>query len=233
MSASPIKYPILVISYNDEARSALVASLEKSGVPAIPCSTFNQAEETALEGIYNGVVVDLQSTIKAKGDEKIIACSLTGFFPTLRVRVLGTMLVPMAMPGEARQESTIADFLARSCSQFIPRKLRFFKRREVCISALIHHGGAAERCITVNVSWGGAFFLVMTPETMQAEEEITVTLPEFEIDFKAVVCSVRPWGKRQPPGIGVRFDEISDDLEQVLMSLLKHDRDHARDRMVA
>ena len=104
----------------------------------VVCESFLEAEDVAREGVFNGILVDLQSIVKAKGDEKIIACSLTGFYPTLRVRALGSMLVPMAMPGDAKQDSSINDFLTKSCSTFAPRRLRLHRRRDITLSAENH-----------------------------------------------------------------------------------------------
>jgi hypothetical protein len=134
MTLPVISNPILVISYNADIRKALVDNLLWINAAGVPCESFLEAEDIAREGVYNGILVDLQSIVKAKGDEKVIACSLTGFYPTLRVRAIGGMLVPMAMPGDARQDNSLSDFLSRSCLAFTPRRLRLHRRRDVVLS---------------------------------------------------------------------------------------------------
>jgi len=228
-----INHPILVISYNDDVRKALLDNLLTKGATGIACESFLAAEDLAREGVYNGVLVDLQSIVKAKGDEKLIACSLTGFYPTLRVRALGGMLVPMAMPGDARQDNSVADFLGKSCSAFAPRMLRFNRRRDVVLPAFNGCNDLDARLVTLNMSWGGAFFVDVYPEKYQVGQELQLTVPEFDLAVEAVIRWVRPWGQRKVPGIGVSFKGGEEPLESVLADLMQRDRNNDRDRMIA
>jgi len=72
--------PILVIAYNDSSRNVLAAEIEKNNLRATPCSSFAEAEEMALHSCYSGLLIDLPAIVKAKGEEKIIACTLASFF---------------------------------------------------------------------------------------------------------------------------------------------------------
>ena len=233
MTRPIIHHPILVVSYSDTARAALCASLEGDGVAGIPCASFEEAEDIALGGIFNGILVDLQSIIKAKGDEKVIACSLTGFFPTLRVRVLGGMLVPMAMPGDAKQDRSISEFLSKSCAGFRPRMLRQYKRREVGLSAMIRHNLADAPGFIINLSWGGAFLVDMAAERFRPGDTLALAMADADMEMTATVSWVRPWGSRLPPGAGISFANLEAVQESYLEAVLKHQRDAARDRLVA
>ena len=97
-------HTVLVIANDDNARATLAASLEPYGVRAEQCSTFCEAESIALNWPCMGILVDLATIIKAKAEEKIVAYTLTGFYPTLRVKTMGTIMIPMAMSGEAKQD---------------------------------------------------------------------------------------------------------------------------------
>lgn len=233
MTLPMIHHPILVVSYNDAAREALCSSLERTGANSVPCATFLDAEDVALEGIYNGILVDLQSIIKAKGDEKLIACSLTAFFPTLRVRVLGGMLVPMAMPGDSKQDKSIAEFLAKSCAAFTPRMLRQHKRREVGLSATIRHNLTDAPGFIINLSWGGAFLIDMAAERFHPGDAIILAMADADLEIEATVAWVRPWGSSLPPGSGICFANLGAVQESYLEAVLKHQRHNARDRLVA
>lgn len=233
MTQPIIHHPLLVVSYSDAARAALCGSLQGAGVTAIPCADFKEAEDIALGGIYNGILVDLQSIIKAKGDEKVIACSLTGFFPTLRVRVLGGMLVPMAMPGDAKQDKSISEFLSRSCAGFTPRMLRQYKRREVGLSVMIRHNLADVPGFVINLSWGGAFLIDMGAERFRPGNALSLVMADADLEITAKVSWVRPWGSRLPPGAGISFTNLGAVQESYLEAILKHQRDNARDRLIA
>jgi len=220
---------ILVIAYDDKARAALEASLGPFGVRAVCCPSFCEAESFAQNVPCSGILVDLATMIKAKAEEKIVAYMLTGIFPTLRVKTMGTMLVPMAMAGEAKQDKSLNDFFTKSCAGYTPRRLRSHRRRDICVPTCIK----ARRGFTLNISWGGVFIADMDPERFSVGEKITVTFPEFGLDVEAVVARVHGWGEHRPPGIGVKFIHVSQELEGNLYALLRSDRDNDRDRQVS
>ena len=228
-----LEHPIFVISANDETRAALIKSMHAFDVTLIPCSTFLEAEDMALKGIYCGILVDLPSIVKAKGEEKIVACSLTGFLPTLRVRVMGSMLIPMTMPGAAKQENSVSDFINRACKNFVPRRLRAHHRHAIGISVATRFAGVETLAFTLNICWGGAFIVDFNPERFEIGDELTVYLHEAECEVRAKVRWKQSWGLRHAPGIGVQFLDLDEQLQAFMLRLLKHSRDHDRDRLVA
>lgn len=228
-----LDHPILVVSVNDDTRAALAASLAPFNVDLVPCSSFLDAENLALKGMYCGILVDLPSIVKAKGEEKIVACSLSGFFPTLRVRVMGTMLIPMTMPGAAKQENSVGDFINRACKNFIPRQLRSHHRHAIGISVATRFKDTETRAFTLNICWGGAFIVDFTPERFSIGDELTIFFQEPCCEVKATVCWQHSWGLRHAPGIGVQFHDLNDCISEFLLRLLKHAKDHDRDRLVA
>lgn len=233
MTLPVISKPILVISYNADIRSALLDNLYRNNATGIACKSFLEAEDIAREGVYNGILVDLQSIVKAKGDEKVIACSLTGFYPTLRVSTFGAMLVPNAKSDDAEQDSSLSDFLTTTCSVFAPRKLRLHRRRDIVLSAVRLPHASGDRLFSLNISWGGAFIVDVQPEKYEIGQDLQLKFPEFEISFSATVCWIRPWGQRQIPGVGVAFHDDDKGMESVLAALLQRDRNNDRDRMIA
>jgi Tfp pilus assembly protein PilZ len=228
-----ISNPILVVSYSADTRTALADNLLRNNASGVPCESFLEAENYAREGVYSGILVDLQSIIKAKGDEKIIACSLTGFYPTLRVRALGAMLVPMVMSGDAKQDNSLSDFLVKTCTAFTPRRLRLHRRRDLTLSAVGCIPASGERLFSSNISWGGAFFVDAHPEKYRIGQEFELAFPDVASSIPVLVCWIRPWGQRWIPGIGVAFQDGDATMESLLASLLKRDRNNDRDRMIA
>lgn len=228
-----LDHPIFVISVSDDTRAALVTSLKAFDVELVQCATFLEAEDLALKGLYSGILVDLPSIVKAKGEEKIVACSLTGFFPTLRVRVMGTMLIPMTMPGAAKQENSVSDFINRACKNFFPRKLRTHHRHVIGISVATRFDDTETRAFTLDISWGGAFIVDFNPERFAIGDELTVFFQEPGCEVRATVKWKQSWGLRHAPGIGVKFHDLNECLSEFLLRLLKHAKDHDRDRLVA
>jgi len=229
----PPNHPIIAIAYSEETRTAFVSAIQKAGAEAVAAESFFDAETLVLQGSYSGLLVDLPAIVKAKGDEKVIACSLTNFFPTLRVRAVGTMLVPMTMPGAARQDNSLNDFLAKSCSTFEPRRLRHHRRRDIIMAVQLHGPESSERTFTLNLSWGGVFLLHNFPERFTIGDPLTIYLPEAELLVPTSIRWLRPWGERRFSGLGLQFSCIDDQLHEALAILLKSDPDNDRDRLVA
>jgi hypothetical protein len=230
---TPSTYPILVVAYADDVRSTLASVLDNNGVASIPCTSFCDAENRALEGLCSGMLVDLASIIKSKGEEKIVAYTLTNFFPTLRVRSFGSALVPMAMPGTATQDKSLADFLNSTCSSFIPRKLRTFRRHAFFLSSLLQYKGEQCRGFTLNLSWGGAFIVDFNAERFAVGDVVGLGFPEFSCSILAEIRWIQPWGVRCATGIGVRFTEMRDELETAFAGIFKTRKEFDRDRQIA
>ncbi len=230
---STLSHPILVVSYVDDTRISLTTILTKAGVAAAPCSTFCEAENLALKGLYSGLLVDLSSIIKSKGEEKIVAYTLANFFPTLRVRTMGPMLVPMTMPGSAKQDKSLEDFIHVTCPAHVHRKLRFFRRHPVYLATLIRCNGSEYRGFTLNLSWGGAFIVDVYPEKFSDEKDISLDIPELEFNLEASICWTKTWGNRHVPGIGISFKGLSESVESVFAGILKSSKEFDRDRLTS
>lgn len=223
--------PVLVISYSDDTRAAVAASLAQYGVSSVPCATFGEAEEFALQSVFSGVIVDIPSIVRARNEEKTIAYTLAGFFPTLRVRAMGSMLVPMTMPGEAKQDRSLGDFLTKTCAAFRSRKLRSHRRHDNCLPIVMSRSGIEERSFTLNISWSGAFVVDTQPERFSIGEEIDLLFPEFELTTRVTVRWIQPWGGRRVPGIGVLFRQEDEKLDAELSKLFQNGRESDRDRL--
>lgn len=230
---APTEHPILVISYGDDVRKGLVSSLEKMGVASVPCSNFLEAEDLALCQLFSGILVDLPTMIKSKGEEKIVACSLTGFYPTLRVRVIGAMLIPMTMPGGAKQDNSLNDFIARSCAAFRPRTLRMHRRFDVSVPVILKYAEIEERSLITDISWGGVFVLNMHPERFNSGEKISLRFHDIDLEVEAVICRISRWGARCNPGMGLKFIYLDAAAEELLFPLIRHQKGHDKDRLVA
>ena len=226
-------HPILVVSYSDDSRAALAATLRNLGVQVACCASFCEAEELALGGLYGGLLIDLPSIIKSKGEEKVVAYTLANFFPTLRVRTMGTMLIPMTMPGNAKQDKSLDDFLAATCQAFTPRTLRAHRRHPLCLSTIVSCNGWEHRGFTQNISWGGAFIVDVFSERFAGERAISIAFVDCGFALEASIRWIKPWGGKSAPGIGVSFATIPPSVVPLLASILKTCREFDRDRLTA
>ncbi|MSN25064.1 MAG: hypothetical protein GJV46_04260 [Geobacter sp.] len=227
-------HPILVVSYSDDTRAALAAQLSSFNAASVACSSFCQAEELALRGFYSGLLTDVSSIVRSKGEEKNVAYTLANFFPTLRVRTPGTEALEAAdIPRSARHDKSLVNFLNKSCPAFTPRTLRAYRRHLACLSTVVAHNGKEYRGFTLNLAWGGAFVVDIFPEKYSQQSEIILRLPEFGLDIEATIRWIKPWGERSAPGIGISFNRLDQPLESVLADLLKSQKEFDRDRLLS
>lgn len=227
-------HPILAVSYVDETRDALCAVLSNNGVTAMPCASFCDAETLALQGLYSGMLVDLPSMVKSKGEEKIVAYTLANFFPILRVRTMGGMLVPMAMPGSAKQDKSLDDFLHKTCIAFAARPLRAYRRHPVNLATMIHSKNEDFRGFTLNISWGGLFVVDVNAEKFHIGDIVTILFPEFGATITAVVRRIIPWGtQRYVPGIGLSYYYMGEKFESIISGITRTRKEFDRDRLTA
>ncbi len=227
-------HPILVVSYIDETRTALVSILETAGVAAVPCANFCEAENFALKELFSGVLMDLTSIIKSKGEEKIVAYTLANFFPTLRVRTMGAMLVPMSMPGSAKQDKNLDDFLRITCVAHRAKRLRKFRRHPVCLSTIVNHNCNEFKGFTLDISWGGMFNVDLDAERFCVGDQVSIFMPEFDCTISAEVRRIKPWKiQRHPPGIGLLFNELDETGENVIAGITRTSKEFDRDRLTS
>lgn len=220
--------PVLVIAYDERILAVLTKSLAPFAPRVEPCASFCAAESIALEFACQGVLVDLTAMVKAKSEEKIVAYTLASFFPTLRVRAMGPMIVPMTLAGEARQEKSLSDFIAKTCAGFAPRRLRSHKRRAICLPTFL----GDHRGFTLNISWAGAFLADMNPERFCLGDRLVLSLPDFGLEIEVAVARIQLWGEHRPPGIGVEFVAATPEFEESLCGLLQCSKDSDHDRQI-
>ena len=228
VSMSSDNYPILAIAYDATVCKTLADSLGSFNVESVPCRSFKEAEDFALHGLYRGVIVDLTSIAKAEGEEELVACSLVNFYPVLRVKVIGSMLLPTPMADDAKQAPSLADFVNKICVGFTPRRLRTHRRKNLHLPVMISCKESSEsvsRNFACNISCGGLFIVDIHPERFSTGDEINLFLPDQAFGIKAIVIHIQAWGSRSsPPGIGVKFKSLDEVLEKNLLALLKSNR---------
>jgi len=225
-TSPPIR--ILVVAYDERSRGLLAEAVLKLGAEVISCASFVEAETAALTRLCSGILVDLVAMVKSPPTEKPIAHTLTNIYPTLRAKIMGPMLVPMAMAGDKSQDKSLAAFVNNTCSNFHARTLRHHRRKPVCRPAMMD-----DLCgFTTDVSWGGAFIVVMEPQLrFQVGDQVDVVFPDLGVEIPVRVARVSSWGGRRPPGIGVVFLELTNALEAALLGLLGTDKHTDRDRL--
>lgn len=228
------KFQVLVVAYGNLSRLAMIETLIDEGFAPSCCASFREAEEVAIISSYCGLLVDLSSIMKAKGEEKTIACSLSNFFPVLRVRIIGNTMTPIIFTGSMEQSNSFDDY-RKICANFTPRRLRAHKRHRIHTPVLLHHKNLEYRSFTYDLSWGGAFLVCNNSDQFYVGDNIQLVLPAFGARLSATISRVQQWGNHpMVPGVGISWRlPIRSEAEVILGNILGTDRDRDRDRMVA
>lgn len=192
---------------------------------------FNIISETQLENIIeiipvNGVVLDINSAMKASSSEKMVLSKLEDIYPTIRIRWNSDKKqIDSLYPDE--KIKNLDDFINRKCVNFDPRVMRNSDRSNASLNVLISSNkslSGGEKSCTLNASDTG-LFVITSSETWNVNQEIYVSINELthKTPIQGTIVRVIKWGEEQlaTPGISIRFDSIQDRQQDELFSLLK------------
>jgi hypothetical protein len=222
---------ILMVVKEAEARTAYEEALCKVGVAYDVAGSFNDVLQLSIENAYSGLLIDILTLVRSSKEEKLIAYDCINFYPSLRVkwdsRQKSMNLSPLEQTYSADTATSLAFFIENRCRFFAARSLRRFNRKDTFLSVLLCTGpefseADSLKTFTVNVSQGGVFLHTM--QDFVRGETVWLgfhELPDAE-PIKAVVCWRTEWGAcRSIPGIGVRFEELSEAMAKELRKLAR------------
>jgi Tfp pilus assembly protein PilZ len=208
---------------NEKARQAYVDAVKLTGVEVDIVSSLNELHELLSKNAFNGVMVDLNTKVKASKEEKAMMQNLLEQFPLAQLNFEEkTGHVRAFHFGQACGGETLGAFINEECRSFSARPLRLTRRAEVNFNVLLIPVDDAialetDRTVTINVSEGGCFFYFVDGLTIGSR--IKMVFKELG-DKTPILGDVRwqvLWGDTmQIPGIGVRFEEIRENqLEEI------------------
>ncbi|MBN2468917.1 MAG: PilZ domain-containing protein [Deltaproteobacteria bacterium] len=207
---------VVLVAREGEARNAYIREIRRCGVHVDTVSSFQDLRRMMTEVPYNGVLVDLETKIKAPANEKRISHEILSVFPVVQLRNDGkTDSVRTLYFGQLHGEKgTLENFLDVECRSFPPRTIRSNIRRDVYLNVLLSRKGdfsqkTASRSVTLNVSQGGCF--IYSTEKWERAWTASFIIKALD-DAMPITGEVRwtiPWGATMRlPGIGVRFQDI-------------------------
>ena len=222
---------ILLVASSAEASKAYAQALTEIGVAFDIAPSFRKMEALAIDNAYNGLVVDLLTLVRSSREEKVIAYECLNLYPVLRVtwepRQKRIKLSALEQTFSPDTEATLRFFIETRCKSFPARPLRRHKRKGMNLNLLLStcesfSPHTTSRTFTTSVSMGGLF--LHTLENFEEGRRIWLRFLELE-DQSPIAATVRwglPWGEsRNVPGVGVRFEALSERQQRELQRLLK------------
>jgi Tfp pilus assembly protein PilZ len=221
---------ILIVAKDPEAAKAYGATLARTGAQHDLAPSFHEMAAIATERPYNGLMIDILTLVRCSKEEKVIAYDAVNIYPVLRVKWEAKQkkisLGPLEQSFSPDLDSVLKFFVENRCGGFKARPLRRHKRKSVNLNLLFStHPSFPEprtwQAFTVSISRGGIFLHTM--RHLEEGERIWLKFIDQsgETPVPATVRWSLPWGvSRAIPGVGVRFDPLSEEqaleLEQAL-----------------
>jgi hypothetical protein len=206
---------VLLLCQEGEAKQAYLKEMEAAAAAVDAVASYGELVRMMRETAYQGVVIDLVTSIKAPKEEKERARQILEVFRVLQVRWdADSRIIRTMSAGKTSDVGTLAEFVKIYCEPFAPRTIRSDYRKPVNFNVLMYKGESRrdeppERTVTINVSKNGCF--LYSSEDWTAGANIRLTLNELE-DKTLIAAIVRwsvKWGEAMAiPGIGVEFTNI-------------------------
>jgi hypothetical protein len=208
---------ILVCQKEGNARQAYINALKPLGVQVDTVPSLSKLYKMLTENLYNGVMVDFKTKVKASSGEKELIHNVLEQFPVAQLNFEEkTGKIRSLHYGRASNSETLEAFIKEECRLFIARPIRSSHRKKAHFNVLLSKTGDfsekdIDLTVTINVSEGGCF--LYSVDDLQNGAKVMMVLKELE-DQKPIIGEVKwkiRWGEAmQIPGIGVKFEDINE-----------------------
>lgn len=220
---------ILIVVKDEEAGQAYAAALNDIGVAYDLAPCVDKMSGMATVTPYSGLIIDLLTLVRCSREEKVVAYELINLYPVLRVkwnsRKKEICLSPLEQSFSPDTATTLRFFIDSRCRPFPPRRLRSQNRKNYNLHVLLTVDGTdvdeiPTRTFTLNISRGGVF--VHTCRSFAKGDAVSLRFVEFP-DLPPFAATVRwsvPWGgSRSVPGVGLRFDTLTEEQQKMLAAI--------------
>ena len=216
----------ILLAVEDQRRKArYVERLVELGAVCSVVVTLQEAITHASEEYLNGVLIDMPLIIRTSDAVKAGVEDLMSGLPGASLNIHGSTGDIRVLPRGAKAAtcSSLERFV-RFCSEFQPKIIFNRQRKRIHFNVQIDTDqkfAAPEKTVCMDISVGGCFVFCVR-EDITVGSTVWMKLPDSVCDcpVKGVVCWVRKWGISQDiPGIGLRFEVISDELKRIFREL--------------
>jgi hypothetical protein len=217
---------ILIVVKDSEAGQAYAEALCGIGVAYDIASSFDEMSGLAIDNAYNGLLIDILTLVRSSKEEKVIAYECINLYPVLRVKWENKKkkiaLSPLEQTFSPDTASALKFFIESRCRPFSARSLRRHSRKNYHLNVLLSPDGLFSERDTVktfslNISQAGIF--LHATQAFELGRTVWLRFVEFAdlAPVAATVCWSIEWGlSRCIPGVGLRFERLSEAQEKVL-----------------
>jgi hypothetical protein len=221
---------LMLLCKEGEAKDAYLKEANAIGLELDVAPSYDELFKKMANELYQGVMIDLATNIKASKQEKFFAQEALQAFPAAQLkwdRDSGSIFAVSL--GQKSSTGTLQDFINIECNAFPARLVRLASRKTVNLNVLLCKGtvlnkDSLERTVTINISKGGCF--LFSAHDWSNIPHACLLINELQ-DRSFIIGSVRwfvEWGKFTTiPGIGISFDQIKQgQLEEITDKFIGH-----------
>ncbi|MGA3175625.1 MAG: PilZ domain-containing protein [Syntrophorhabdales bacterium] len=211
-----MKSKVILVCKDGESKEAYLRELESVEAEVDVVASFGELLTAMTEKAYQGVLIDLATSIKASREGKEPLQDALEVFPIIQIRWdSDSSSIRTISSGRASAVGSLAEFITVECKPFAPRMIRSHPRRPLNFNVLLYRkesmeGDSLERTVTINASRWGCF--LFSAEDRMKGGKVWLTINELE-DKTPIVGVIRwsvKWGLTMVmPGIGVGFESIT------------------------
>ncbi len=214
---------ILLIVQDGTGRDLYRRVIGRTGARVDTVAAIADFQGAVAQKAYNGIVVDIPTKIQALNRHKDLINSILDRFPVIQVNQEKTTgRIRALLYGQHERQGDLQDLIRDTCLSRPPRRFRANPRCDAHFNVLLARTrdfamGNTERSVTLNISRGGCF--IITTARHQIGQRVWIRIMEMD-DKTPIACEVihkRTWCQAMAiPGIGVRFETLTDDQQQAL-----------------
>ncbi len=206
---------LILVCKEGPSRTAYLREASSIGIEVDTVDSFGNLLKMMITRSYQGIMVDLITSVKSSREDKSIAQNVLDVFPVIQLKWDQQTNSIHTISSGAASSGTLAHFIAHECQPFRPRAVRLNVRKCVNFNTLICKNNdmdplQTERSVTVNFSKGGCF--LFSCQTWSNISKIWMVIHELD-DKTPIQGEIRwrqLWGKSMAiPGIGLQFTQLT------------------------
>lgn len=208
---------MLLVCPEGETREAYTNAINKLGVQYDTVATFKELYYAMAAVPYNGILVDLNTKLRAPKEELSLVENILEKFPVIQLKWEGKAeKIRTYYFGQHKDGGDLGSFVDHHCRFFDSRKISIEKRITVHFSVILAKENDfreenIERTITINVSESGCFIFTNKKWDIRSDAWFIIKGISDQRPIRGEVRWCFEWGKNmQTPGIGVKFQEIKE-----------------------
>ena len=207
---------LILVCNEGPAKQAYLREAASIGIEVDAVATFGEFFKAMLTMAYQGILLDLVTSVKSTQEEKGIVQEILDVFPLLQLKWdPETNTIHTISRGMSANSSTLAQFVARECQPFKPSAIRLNVRKSMNFNILICKQEAmtqanTENSVTLNISKGGCFLFSCQDWSNASNVWFAINELKDKTPINGEIRWRQSWGISMAiPGIGVSIKQLT------------------------